>query len=96
MDKYQEYFNQAAARFRITGAGGLQVPNPDLTRNPSDPVKVDPARQVVMKGDWVVVGGSTVKKRDTKGQHAQVLGVSAKIVDAIRKEDAAKKNQKNN
>ena len=96
MEKHEEYFNAASARFRFTGAGGTQVPNPDLTRNPQDPPKVDPGRQVILKGDWVVVGGRNVKTRNSKSSHVNILNVSAKILDAERKEREAKKDKPSN
>jgi hypothetical protein len=96
MDKYQEYFNQAAARFRQTGAGGVSLPNPDLTRNPVDPIKTDPSRQIILKNDWVMVGGRNVKNAKPRMSGIQILAASAKIIDAERKANAAKKNNKDN
>lgn len=91
-DKYQQYFDQAKAKMRQTGAGGIELPNPDLTARPQDPIKVDPKRQVILKGDWVVVGGKTVKTTSKPKSPIQILGMSAKIIDGIR--DATKKDKK--
>lgn len=94
LNKYEQYFEQAKAKMRQTGAGGIQMPNPDLTARPQDPIKTDPKRQVILKGDWVMVGGKTVKTGRGPKSSVQILGASAKIIDGIR--DAAKKDQKSN
>jgi hypothetical protein len=94
-DKYQQYFNQAKDKLRFTGVGGQQLPNPDLTANPVDPVKVDPKRQVIVDNGWVMVGGKTVKPFKSKNSSAAILNMSAKILDE-RNANAAKKDQKSN
>ena len=92
--KYEEYFEQAKAKMRQTGAGGISLPNPDPTANPQDPIKTDPKRQIILKNDWVMVGGKTVGTRRGPKSSIQILGASAKIIDGIR--DAAKKDKKGN
>lgn len=93
-NKYEQYFETAKAKMRQTGAGGIQMPNPDLTARPQDPIKVDPQRQVILKGGWVMVGGKTIGTKRGPQSSIQILGASAKIIDEIR--DAAKKDKKGN
>lgn len=92
--KYEQYFEAAKAKMRQTGAGGIQMPNPDITARPQDPIKTDPKRQIILKNDWVMVGGKTVGTRRGPKSPIQILGASAKIIDEIR--DAAKKDKKGN
>jgi len=93
-NKYEQYFEAAKSKMRQTGAGGIQMPNPDLTARPQDPIKIDPKRQVFLKNDWVMVGGKTIDTKRGPKSSVQILGASAKIIDEIR--DAAKKDKKSN
>ncbi len=92
--KYEQYFEAAKAKLRYTGAGGVLEPNPDLTARPQDPIKTDPNRQVILKKDWVMVGGKTVGTRKGPKPSVQILGASAKILDSNR--NAAEKDKKSN
>lgn len=94
--KYEQYFESAKAKMRQTGAGGISVPNPDLTLRPQDPIKTDPNRQVILKNDWVMVGGRNVKTTRGPRTSVQILSASEKILESNRKTDAAKKDQKSN
>jgi hypothetical protein len=89
-DKYQQYFDQAKGKLRFTGVGGQHLHNPDLTQDPVDPIKVDPARQVVVENGWVMVGGKMVGQKKQKNSSAVILDMSAKILDQ-RKANAPKK-----
>lgn len=93
MDKYEQYFNEAKDKFRHTGVGGMQEPNPDLTANPVDPIKVDPKRQVILKNDWVMVGGKTIKPHQ-QSSSTRILPGSDKIIDAERRANHAPKENK--
>jgi hypothetical protein len=95
-DKYRQYFDQAKGKLRFTGVGGQSLPNPDLTQDPVDPIKVDPKRQIVTDKGWVMVGGKTVKQvGPKKNSSAGILPISSKIIDQRRK-DASQKDQKSN
>lgn len=99
MDKYEEYFRQAKDKLRFSGVGGVSMPNPDLTPNNIDPIKVDPNRQLTVTKGWVMVGGQMVKKRKGGVAPVQILGISQKLAaikdleDAERSEDEAKQRK---
>jgi len=92
MDKYEEYFRQAKDKLRFSGVGGVQMPNPDLTANPVNPMKIDPSRRLSTARGWVLMAGSP-HLRNKRTSPIKVLDMSSKFIDERRSNEAKKNNQ---
>jgi hypothetical protein len=89
-DQYQQSFDRAKERLRITGVGGVEMPNPGgFTTTGHTPQ--DPARHVAFnpKTGCVTIGSNAIK---TKKQSMNTSSI--RIFDYGKpKEDDTKKNK---
>ncbi len=89
MEPHEQYFKDASAKMRITGAGGIQLPKTDRSPDVVPPMPIDPMRRIKTSNGWVIMGGSNKRTADSP---IKVLDMSAKIIDQ-RANDASKKNK---
>ena len=89
-DQYQQSFEQAKDRFRITGVGGVEMPNPIGGSSRATPAQ-DPTRHVIFdrKTGAVMIGSRAIKTKQQK-DHGSI-----RIFDygKPKEEDASKKDK---
>jgi hypothetical protein len=69
--KYTDAFDEARARYRITGAGGVSLPNQSTPARPgaqqaeSTP-QIEASKNVIVKNGVVMIGGKNIKTKDQR------------------------------
>jgi len=69
-NQYQQAFNDAMSRYRITGAGGVTLPGGHSSA--PEPPKQNPSKHVQFKNGVVTIGGKNIKTKEQREDHSSI------------------------